>query len=83
MCQFIKFAWLVEQILPSVHMGIFCHAVLLRSQPDCCFDSRIFSPVAQIKSHSLLSHVSYKTGMLVKGENQTPYGDLFHKNTTS
>ena len=46
-------------------------------------DSRIFSPVTQIKSHSLLIHVSYKTGMLVKGENQTPYGDLFHKNTTS
>ena len=46
-------------------------------------DSRIFSPVTQIKSHSLLIHVSYKTGMLVKGENQTPYRDLFHKNTTS
>lgn len=29
-------------------------------------DSRIFSPVTQIKSHSLLIHVSYKTGMLVK-----------------
>ena len=40
-------------------------------------DSRIFSPVTQIKSHSLLIHVSYKTGMLVKGENQTPYRDLF------